>query len=113
MIMFNGHIIINNNGNEYLYLYVDNYTEFSNELMNDNTSRSTIFDMIHRYITRKKIEYNGNKIFLVYNGIVIGYILTNDVQLKNPRDIIHYEYIDKLIDNDKRFAVEYINDLID
>ena len=94
--MFNRHLIINNGKSEDLYLYIDNYYEFSTDLLNSKIRRNTMFDIIYKYINLKKINFNGNKIFLVFKGIVIGYVLTNNLEFKNPSDILHYEYIDKI-----------------
>ena len=111
--MFNRYLIINNGSCEDLYLYIDNYYEFSGDLLNSKIRRNTMFDMIYKYINLKKIKFNGNKIFLVFNGIVIGYVLTNNFNFNNPNDILYYEYIDKIRNYNNVDKTESIPELID
>lgn len=111
--MFNRHLVIDNGSEQNLYLYVDNYYEFSSELLNSKVRKNIMFDMINKYIKLKKINFNGNKIFLVYNGIVIAYVLTNNIDLNSPNDIIHYEYVEKLRNYYNDDNTELIKELID
>ena len=110
--MFDKHLIINNGKEKNLYLYINNYYEFSSELNSEKQIKNNLFDMINKYIKLKKIKFNGNKVYLVLNGVVMGYIYTKDLGLSSPNDIIQYDYINDLVELFD-YNVETIYELID
>lgn len=62
---------IKNNGNEnILYLYLTMTYEFSKELDN-NDENSTIMEKTKNFINNNSIEFDGKKVFLVVDGIII------------------------------------------
>ncbi len=77
--MFYKHIIINNKNKEVLYLYLINTQEFANDLNNEN-SKENIIDKINNYIRNANIDFNGKKVYLVINDIII-----SSVDLKNNK----------------------------
>lgn len=99
--MFYDYKIINNN----LYLYLTNTMEISKENINDNTRR-TIYEKVTNYIRNKGINYNGNTVYLVINGIIIG---TMKLKNNNADDLIPiYKYID-IITNIKNENIEILD----
>lgn len=111
--MFSRYLIINNNYSENLYLYIYDYYKFNSNLLNSKFKRNTMFNIIYKYIKLNKIKFKGNKIFFVFNGIVIGYVLTNTVNFDTSNSILYYEYIDKIIDYNNVDKTESIPELID
>lgn len=77
--MFYKHIIINNKNEEVLYLYLINTQEFANDLNNEN-SKENIIDKINNYIRNANIDFNGKKVYLVINDIII-----SSIDLKNNK----------------------------
>jgi stage II sporulation protein D len=75
--MFNKHLIVNDKGKEVLYLFIDFNYEFSDEL-NSKTKydkHRSIYEKVIDYIKKKRIDFKGDKIFLVVNGIIIGSLI--------------------------------------
>ena len=62
---------IKNNGNEdILYLYLTMTYEFSKDLDSGNDN-SNILDKTQRFINNNSINFKGNKVYLVVDGIII------------------------------------------
>ncbi len=70
---------------EILYLFIQMNYEFSKEL----DSEDMISNKINNYISSNNIKYNGNKIYLVSNGIVIKVFLKEEKekQLESSRHL--------------------------
>ncbi len=62
--------IKNNGQEEILYLYLNMRDEFSKELMNTNNI-SDISRRTKNFIANNKIKFNGNKVYLIVDGIVV------------------------------------------
>ena len=75
--MFNKHLIIKDKeGNENLYLFINNDFEFSKEFNYKNKPKEEekLINNIRNYLRMKKIKFNGKKIFLVVSGIIVATI---------------------------------------
>lgn len=68
--MFYRYEIKNNGNEEYLYLYLTMTYEFSKEL-GIKSSNNKIDIKAKNFIKNNSIEFNGNKVFLVVDGIII------------------------------------------
>ena len=77
--MFYNYKILEVNNEEILYLYLNSMYEFSSNLDNKNKPKS-IMSKINKYIKDMDIKFNGKKVMLVVNGLIIGSIvlITND-----------------------------------
>lgn len=85
------------NGKEALYLYLTVNEELSNELGDNNTE--DIENRCRKYIKDKNIEFDGDDVFLVVNGIVV-----KNVNIKNKD--INIEVLDNKCDYvDAKFRV--------
>lgn len=96
--MFQDHIKVKKDKEEILCLFISYDFEFAKLEENNNTKELNIFEQIKKYIKNKKIKFKGNKIFLIFNGIVISLLL-----LSNP-----YNNLNKVNDNHFQY-VEYID----
>lgn len=72
--MFENHTIIKKEDEQSLYLYLNHNYEFAsyntvNEVDHD------IYYQVKDYMEKNNIHYDGNKIYLVSNGIVFGVLL--------------------------------------
>jgi len=105
--MFNRYLIVNNNNQESLYLYINNYYEFSSDFNSSIKKNYDLKSLIKRYIRDKHIIFNGTKVFLVVAGIVISYVIIDNSIPMNKNWISDFEPIKK---DDE---TETINDLID
>lgn len=82
--MFNRYLIIKNRNTEDLYLYMNDYYEFSSEFNSGEKLQKNLRDIVTSYIREKNIKFNGRKIFIVLSGIVISYVtLDSTIPLKN------------------------------
>jgi len=109
--MFYNYKILEVNNEEILYLYVNSIYEFSSELDHSNKPKS-IFNKITNYIKDMDIKFNGKKVMLVVNGLIIGSILliTNDFSNIDEKNVSN-EYIayNETIDLDKSDNVDIID----
>lgn len=106
--MFDRYLIVNNNNQESLYLYINNYYEFSNDFNSSIKKNYDLKNLIKKYIRDKHIIFNGTKVFLVVAGIVISYVIIDNNVPLDKNWISDFEPIKE--DEDK---TETINDLID
>jgi len=109
--MFYNYKILEVNNEEVLYLYVNSFYEFSSELDNTNKPKS-VFDKITSYIKDMDIKFNGKKVMLVVNGLIIGSVtlITNDfnnLDYNNVKD----EYIS--YNENVNFTIDDNVDIID
>lgn len=72
--MFDKHTIIKKEDEQFLYLYLNHDYEFAS-FHNNNEVDHDIYFQIQDYIRRNNIALEGNKIYLVSNGIVFGVLL--------------------------------------
>jgi len=106
--MFDRYLIVNNNNQESLYLYINNYYEFSNDFNSSIKKNYDLKSLIKRYIRDKKIIFKGTKVFLVVAGIVISYVIIDNNIPLDKNWISDFEPIYEDKDH-----TETINDLID
>ena len=101
--MFSGHLIIEVNNEKVLYLFIDYNYEFADLLYKGKKEKSkTIYQKIINYIKDKKIDFDGTKVFLVVNGLIIGTLI-----------LTYYSYQDQSLEakvTPKYQYVEYIKD---
>jgi stage II sporulation protein D len=102
--MFYKYEVINNGVEDILYLYLSMKYEFSNELdLHDNNKLK--FDT-KNFIKTNNIKFNGNKVFLIIDGIVYKTIILNT---DNNKYLIDEEYSsDKFLINiksDKMYTI--------
>lgn len=93
--MFYRHVIVLDNNQEVLYLYVDNSYEFSNDLEN-NTTSTTVYQKIIDYINKNDIRFDGQKVFLVVNNSVVASLTLNNEDIRKKKD---YSFINELNNN--------------
>ena len=109
--MFYNYKILEVNNEEILYLYVNSIYEFSSEFNYSNKPKS-VFRKVKNYIKDMDIKFNGKKVMLVVNGLIIGSIMliTNDFSNINEQNIDN-EYIsyNETIDLDKNDNVDIID----
>lgn len=74
--MFYKHVILNVKGEEVLYLYLSNSYEFGLDLKS-KSNQENVSDRVENYIRNRKIQFQGNKIYLVVDGIIIGTVSRN------------------------------------
>ena len=114
--MFYNYKILEVNNEEVLYLYVNSMYEFSSELDKNNKPKS-IFNKIKNYIKDMDIEFNGKKVMLVVNGLIIGSIMliTNDfsnINNKNTEnEFISYNESIELDNNDNVDIIDIDKDI--
>ena len=80
--MFYGYLVLNVNNEEVLYLYLNNYEEFSNEF-NNNLKKENLYDKIINYIKYHRIDFKGKKVMFVVNGLIIGSLALSATTFNN------------------------------
>lgn len=108
--MFYNYKILEVNNEEVLYLYVNSIYEFSSELDHSNKPKS-LFGKVIEYIENMDIKFNGKKVMLVVNGLIIGSIMliTNDFSNINKIDSNSYFSYNETVDIDKKDNVDLID----
>ena len=90
--MFNGYLILKVNKEDVLYLYLNNYHEFSSEFKT-KTKKETLYDKVIKYIKDNKISFNGKKIMFVVNGLIIGSLMLSSTIFNNINNNRPYPYL--------------------
>jgi len=108
--MFYNYKILEVNHEETLYLYINSMYEFSNEFDNKNKTKS-IINKINKYIKDMDIKFNGKKVMLVVNGLIVGSIVLITNNFGNIGKNIEHEYIsyNETMDLDKNDNVDIID----
>ena len=86
--MFFKWLVSSINNEQALFLYLQNDYEFAKELF-DKSNSMKMQEIIKDYINRNNIIYNGNKVYIVSNGLIIGYAVIN-----NPNNLKVKSYVD-------------------
>ncbi len=90
--MIDSYKIVNDNGSEVLYLYLNYEYEFASFF--DKRKINNVKDYIIHFISDKKIKFNGNKAILILNGIIISSIfLGNNFDYKTSNNLNNYKYV--------------------
>lgn len=106
--MFYNYKILEVNNEEILYLYVNSMYEFSNELDHGNKPKS-LFTKIVNYMKDMDIHFNGKKVMLVVNGLIIGslMLITNDFSnIDKEENYISYK---EELDTNKKDNIDIID----
>ena len=91
--MFHAYLVLNVNDEQVLYLYLNNYEEFSNEF-NNNLKKENLYDDIANYIKKHKVNFNGKKVMFVVNDLIIGSLtLTSSVLSSINNNIKPYPFL--------------------
>ena len=103
--MFYGYLILKVNNEDVLYLYLNNYHEFSNEFK-AISKKETLYDKVINYIKQNRINFNGKKIMFVVNGLIIGSLMLSSTTLSNINNNRPYPYLninhDYIIEQNKK-----------
>lgn len=97
--MFYRHVIVLDNNQEVLYLYVDNSYEFANDLENNSVSNN-VYQKIINYINNNGIKFDGQKVFLVVNNSVVASLTINTSDIKEKKDYSFINNLNKSVDED-------------
>ena len=113
--MFYNYKMLEVNNEEVLYLYINSMYEFSTELDNHNKTKS-IFNKITKYIKDMDIKFNGKKVMLVVNGLIVGSIIliTNDfgnIDKNIENEYVSYNENIELDQNDNVDIIDIENDI--
>lgn len=99
--MFYKHSILEVNGEPVLYLYLEPTYEFSNDFYGENKQRS-VYERVTNYIRNRGIVFQGKKVYLVINGIIVSSLIVNPVQQSGKQDVDQmipmYKYVEILQD---------------
>lgn len=108
--MFNKYLVTNSNNNQVLFLYVNDSFEFSNDRFT-NLKINNIYDKVKRFINDSNINFNGDRVNFIKNGITLGYIDLSDYDFNYNRyiEVIDPYYDNKLVTFSK--SLDIINDL--
>ena len=102
--MFYKYMIVTTDNGEVLYLYLNNMEEFSKDFDQDNYKDDlSFYRKVYNYIKNMGITFNGKKISIVVNGIVIATIDMNDY------NEITNEFVEILDTDNNRFKFVDLN----
>ena len=106
-MFYNWNILIINN-EEVLYLFVQNNYEFLSNLYAKDDNK--LIAIIKNYLKENKISFNGKKIYIVFNNLVIGII--NNLKFKKYIDFENYLSMNnnaRISSENKNSTAKYIN----
>lgn len=69
--MFYKYMVVEEEGKKILYLYLNNNEEYSKEFLSRENHMLNFYRKINNYIQNEKIPFQGDKVSVVVNGIVI------------------------------------------
>lgn len=72
--MFYKYMMVNSNGKDVLYLYLNNQQEFSKDLFYVNHEPVGLYKRVFHYIQNMGIPFHGSKVNIVVNDIVVSSI---------------------------------------
>jgi stage II sporulation protein D len=99
--MFYYHQIKTINGENYLYLYLDNYFEFSKEFITqkDKVKKRSLIKHIKNYIKTHNVNFKGKKVHIIVGGLILFTIILGNTyynyQLNDYRDP-NYQYVETM-----------------
>ncbi len=105
--MFSKYMLVSEENKPILYLYVNDIFEFASMDETVQDSNFNIYQNIHNYLLRSKVPFQGDKVCLVKNGIIIGtlYLSDYDFNYHRPVEVIDASSSDKLIDLEKSTGI--------
>lgn len=107
--MFYQYTILEVNGENVLYLYVDPHFEFSKDFTGDDRKRS-IYDRVINYIRNQGIPFEGRKIYLVINGIVVGQLqIKKDMEIASSNEEPLYQTVEFFTNSYPHENIEILN----
>ena len=80
--MFYKYLILKVNGENVLYLYINNYEEFAADFKQANNKES-LYQQVKNFITTNRINFTGKKIMFVINGLIIGSMVLGATAFNN------------------------------
>lgn len=99
-IMFNNHLVINNDNEETLYLFIDFNYELGRDfsLKGKKEKIETLYDKVMNYIKEKKIDFKMGKVLLVVGGLVIGSLFIQNYQYSDVKGSLEpkYQYVEQI-----------------
>lgn len=104
--MFYRHVVVLDNNQEILYLYANNTYEFSNDLKN-NKNHDNIYRKVINYIENNNIKFDGKKVFLVVNNMIVASITLKTLDLSSGKN---YSIIDYLNNMEENIEILDVND---
>ena len=99
--MFYYHKIKTINNEEYLYLYLDNYFEFSKEFITkkDKVKKRSLRKRINDYIKTHKIKFKGRKVHIIAGGLILFSVILGNTyynyEVNDYRDS-NYQYVESM-----------------
>lgn len=105
-------MVVTVDGKETLYLYLNNTEEFSRDLVNSNSYSKDInlYRKIHNYMKNMGISFDGTKISIVVNGIVLATIDISDYDETTDQFV---ELLDNKSNASKFIDLDYSNGIIE
>lgn len=98
--MFERHLIIDNDKEKSLYLFVNFNYEFSRELGSKEKGEQTksLYEKVIDYIKNNKIDFKAGRVFLVVGGIVIGALFFQNYQPSDIKNNLepNYKYVEQI-----------------
>ena len=91
------------NNEEVLFLYIDNQYEFAREFTKKKAKSQKLIKQVEKYTKRRKIEFNGVKIFLVVNGIALVSVLSLNSAPSSLKSTTNFSYHTNIL----KSAMEY------
>lgn len=105
--MFYKYLLVNENGLDILYLYVNDVFEFGKDFSSNSSDNGDIYNKVDLYIKRNGIKFKGDKVCFVKDGIVLATLNLSDYDFVHQTmvEIIEAGNSDKLVDFEKSSGI--------
>lgn len=100
--MFYKYMVVEDEGKKTLYLYLNNNEEYSEEFLSRENHMLNFYRRIHNYIQNENIPFQGNKVSIVVNGIIIDSFDLSDYDN-------HKDKLVELLDVDSGISSKFID----
>lgn len=111
--MFYRHSVLEVDGKEVLYLYLNSTYEFAQDFYGNDRQRS-IYERVTNYIRNRGIQFAGDKVYLVVNGIIVSSLTIQPFIRDGKQDVDQmiplYKYVEIIQDlAPKDIKIEVLN----
>lgn len=105
--MFYKYLLVTEENKPVLYLYVNDIFEFSSENKEKIIEEENIYQKVNNYLKRNNINFTGNKVCFVKNGIILASIDLSNFDLNHNTyvEIIDASNSNKLIDLENSYGL--------
>lgn len=102
--MFNNYKVRILDGEEILFLTVDQQALLTREYARGKQNQQYLKKRVEDYLAKFKVDFNGVKVFLVVNGLVVGSLLLSQINMPKPKVTQSFSYLTNILASENEVA---------